>query len=82
MLRWHTDYRFTIVLRANALPVSLAGCDAYGTISVGDEDVPRELNLKREKTKEEKLGIVFKTVNKVRLVVEIVVHRCNFALFQ
>ena len=60
----------------------MAGCDDYGTISVGDEDVPRELNLKRQKTKEEKLGIVFKTANKVRLVVEIVVHRRNFALFQ
>ena len=60
----------------------LAGCDDYGTISVADEDVPRELNLKREKTKAEKLGIVFKTVNKVRLVVEIVVHRRKFAVFR
>ena len=60
---------------------SLAGCDDYGTTSVGNEDYPQELNLRREKTKEEKLGIVFKTVNQVRLVVEIVVHRRNFAEF-
>jgi hypothetical protein len=52
--------------------LGLAGSiDALATTSVDDEDVPRELDAMREKTKDERLGIVFKTVNKVRLAAKL-----------
>lgn len=40
--------------------------EIYAIASVGDEEEPAELKAAPEKTKEQKLGIVFKTVNKVR----------------
>lgn len=64
--RYHAANQPAIVLRAWTSNLCLAGSiDGYAT-SVGDENDPSELVGARETMDAQKLGIVFKTTNKVR----------------